>query len=59
MVVNNNAEKGTDEEVRKTKARLVYETRQGYGYAFQRAISEAKGDLVSLIVIEYLVSFFE
>ncbi|MEK7188264.1 MAG: glycosyltransferase family 2 protein [Patescibacteria group bacterium] len=46
IVVNNNAEKGTDKEVKKTKAKLVYETKQGYGYAFQRALNEARGDLV-------------
>ena len=46
VVVNNNAAAGTDEEVRKTKARLVYETRQGYGWAIQRGFQEAKGDLL-------------
>lgn len=46
IVVNNNAEPGTDEEVKKTKARIVYEANQGYGYAFQKAISEAKGDYI-------------
>ncbi len=48
VVVNNNAEKGTDEEVKKTKATLIYEKRQGYGYAFQAGIKKAKGDLVIL-----------
>lgn len=46
VVVNNNAETGTDKEIKKTKARIVYETRQGYGYAFQKAILESKGDYV-------------
>ncbi len=46
IVVNNNAEIGTDEEVKKTKARLIYEARQGFGYAFQKAILEAKGDYI-------------
>lgn len=46
IVVNNNAEAGTDLEVKKTKAILVYETKQGYGYAFQKAITQAKGDYV-------------
>lgn len=46
VVVNNNASVGTDDEVKKTKARIVYETRQGYGYAFQTAMKEAQGDLV-------------
>ncbi len=46
IVVNNNAEKGTDEEVKKTSAFIVYENRQGYGYAFQAGLNKAKGDLV-------------
>jgi len=46
VVVNNNAEEGTDEEVKKTKAKLFYETKQGYGYAFQTAIKRATGDYV-------------
>lgn len=50
VVVNNNAAEGTDEEVRKTNARLVYEERQGYGYAIWRGLAEATGDL--LIIAE-------
>jgi len=48
VVVNNNAEAGTDEEVGKTKARLVHETRQGYGWAFRRALLEASGEYIIL-----------
>ena len=48
IVVNNNAEPGTVEEVEKTKARMVYETNQGYGYAFRRGIKEADGDYILL-----------
>lgn len=48
VVVNNNAEAGTEEEVQKTKARMVYEKRQGYGYAFQRGLKEARGDYIIL-----------
>ncbi|MCK5059908.1 MAG: glycosyltransferase [Candidatus Pacebacteria bacterium] len=48
VVVNNNAEQGTDEEVKKTNARLVYEKRQGYGYGYQRGIMEATGDYIFL-----------
>lgn len=48
VVVNNNAEPGTEEEVKKTKARMVYEPRQGYGYTFQTGIREARGDYVIL-----------
>lgn len=48
VVVNNNAEKGTEKEVMKTKAKMIYETRQGYGYAFQKGINEARGDYIVL-----------
>jgi len=48
IVVNNNAENGTDKEIKKTNAKLIYEKRQGYGYAFQRGIKEASGDYVFL-----------
>src|SRR3989338_7103956 len=48
IVINNNAESGTVEEVQKTRARMVYEKRQGYGYAFQKGIEEAKGDYIFL-----------
>ena len=45
VVVNNNAAEGTDEEVSRTKARLVYETQQGYGHAIQKGLSEEqRGD---------------
>ena len=46
VVVNNNAAAGTDEEVGATRARLVHETRQGYGFAIQRGLAEATGDLL-------------
>jgi glycosyltransferase involved in cell wall biosynthesis len=48
VVVNNNAAAGTDDEVRPTQARLVYETRQGYGYAIWKGLEEATGDLLIL-----------
>lgn len=48
VVVNNNAEAGTDEEVKQTKARLVHETKQGYGHGYQRGIKEATGDYIFL-----------
>lgn len=48
VVSENNAEKGTEAEVKKTKARLVHEPRQGYGYAFQTGINEARGDYIIL-----------
>lgn len=48
IVVNNNAEPGTDEEVKKTKAKLIDEKRQGYGWGYQRGIQEARGDYIIL-----------
>jgi len=50
VVVNNNAAEGTDDEVAPTQARLVYEMRQGYGYAIWKGLDEATGDL--LIIAE-------
>jgi glycosyltransferase involved in cell wall biosynthesis len=49
LVVNNNAEPGTAEEVEKTPARQVFEQKQGYGHATQRGLAEAKGDLLVLV----------
>jgi glycosyltransferase involved in cell wall biosynthesis len=46
VVVNNNAEKGTDEEVRKTKAKLFHEPRQGFGAGYRTALAKATGDLL-------------
>jgi len=46
VVVNNNAAAGTDDEVKQTRARLVYETRQGYGHAIWKGLEEATGDLL-------------
>lgn len=48
LVVNNNAEPGTTEEVAQTGARQVFEPRQGYGYASRRGLAEATGDLLVL-----------
>jgi glycosyltransferase involved in cell wall biosynthesis len=48
LVVDNNAEAGTDAEVGRTSARLVREPRQGYGHATRRGLLEATGDLVVL-----------
>jgi glycosyltransferase involved in cell wall biosynthesis len=48
LVVDNNAQEGTAEEVRATRARLVHEPKQGYGYATQRGLLEATGDLIVL-----------
>ena len=48
LVVNNNAQKGTDEEVSQTQARLVHEPNQGYGHATRRGLLEARGNLIVL-----------
>lgn len=48
LVVNNNAQEGTIEEVEKTGARMVFEPRQGYGYACRKGLVEAQGDLIVL-----------
>lgn len=48
LVVNNNAQAGTAEEVEQTNARQVFETRQGYGWASRRGLADATGDLLVL-----------
>jgi glycosyltransferase involved in cell wall biosynthesis len=48
LVVDNNAQEGTAEEVRATRARLVHEPLQGYGHATRRGLLEASGELVVL-----------
>lgn len=48
LVVNNNAQPGTAEEVEQTRARQLFETAQGYGFATQRGLAEAKSDLIVL-----------
>jgi glycosyltransferase involved in cell wall biosynthesis len=48
LVVNNNAQDGTSEEVARTPAREVLEDRQGYGWASRRGLQEAQGDLLIL-----------
>src|SRR5690348_10636929 len=48
LVVNNNAEEGTSEEVAPTSAREVFATAQGYGNASRRGLRGATGDLIVL-----------
>ncbi|MBA2519744.1 MAG: methyltransferase domain-containing protein [Chloroflexia bacterium] len=48
LVVNNNAQPGTKEEVDETAAHQVFESKQGYGHAYQRGLAEATGDLLIL-----------
>jgi len=46
IVVDNNSKDRTAQEAKKTKARIVKETRQGYGWANRRGLYEASGDYV-------------
>ena len=46
IVVVNNAAEGTREEVERTRARLVVEQKQGYGFAICRGLRECSSDLV-------------
>ncbi len=50
LVVNNNATPGTSEAIAGTPARELFEPRQGYGFAIQRGLREARGDY--LVVCE-------
>lgn len=46
IVVDNNSRDRTAAEATLTRARVVTETKQGYGHALQRGLREATGDLV-------------
>jgi glycosyltransferase involved in cell wall biosynthesis len=46
IVVNNNAESGTSNEIDKTSAIEIMENNQGYGAAIKRGIAEASGELI-------------
>lgn len=46
VVVDNNSRDGTGALAKKAGARVVLETRQGYGWANRRGLDEAKGDLI-------------
>ena len=46
IAVDNNAKKGTREEIFKTKAKYFHEPKQGIGNGYQRAMREATGDLI-------------
>jgi glycosyltransferase involved in cell wall biosynthesis len=50
IVVDNNAEPGTKEEVQKTRAILVSEKQQGYGHAIRKGLASTDADL--LIIAE-------
>lgn len=49
IAVDNNAAKGTKEEILKTKAKYFLEKRQGFGWGYRRALYESKGDLIIMI----------
>ena len=46
IVINNNSSDATLEEAKKTKAKIITEKKQGYGWAIRRGLKEATGDLV-------------
>lgn len=46
IVVDNNALGNTKEEIEKTKAKRIVETKQGYGHALMRGLLESTGDLI-------------
>lgn len=48
VVINNNAAKGTSEEVRETSAIEIHEPTQGYGAAIQRGFAETTGDFIAV-----------
>lgn len=48
IVVDNNAETGSREEVKKTRAKLLFETKQGQGYALQTGMRAAEGEYIIL-----------
>ena len=48
LVVDNNSRDRTAAVAAETRARVVSETRQGYGFALRRGLQEATGDIVIL-----------
>jgi glycosyltransferase involved in cell wall biosynthesis len=48
LVVDNNSRDGTGDRAAEAGARVVRETRQGYGFALRRGLCEAQGDYVVL-----------
>src|SRR3989344_3578144 len=49
IAVDNNAVKGTKEEILKTKAKYFLEPRQGFGQGYRKALHESTGDLIIMI----------
>lgn len=46
IAVNNNAAKGTSQEIKKTSAKEFFEKKQGFGWGYRKALAEATGDLI-------------
>ena len=46
IAVDNNSQDRSAELIQTTKARLVTETQQGYGFALRRGMRKAKGDII-------------
>lgn len=46
IVVDNNAEDGTIDEVKKTRAKLFFEKKQGYGHAIRKGLKSTNADLI-------------
>lgn len=46
IVVDNNAEEGTIDEVKKTRAKLFFEKKQGYGHAIRKGLKSVDSDLI-------------
>jgi glycosyltransferase involved in cell wall biosynthesis len=48
IVVNNNSTDRTAEEAGKTRARILFEERPGYGFALRKGLENARGDYIVL-----------
>ncbi len=48
LVIDNNSRDRTGEIARKEKAKVIRETKQGYGFALRRGMKEARGDYLVL-----------
>lgn len=48
IVVNNNCKDNTEKIAKKEGAKVVVESKQGYGFALRKGLQEAKGDLIVL-----------
>ena len=46
IAVDNNSKDGSDKEIKRTSAKYILETRQGYGAALQRGMRECTGNLI-------------